>query len=201
MMKLILASNNAKKMKELRAILSDMDVEILSQREAGCNFEVDETGTTFAENAYLKAKAVFDATCEATVADDSGLMVEALGGEPGVYSARYAPGGHDATDKERYEYLLKKMGDTENRKAKFVSSICCLLPDGRIIRTEGECHGRILTEPCGEGGFGYDPVFMPDGYDESMAQLGTEVKNKISHRAHALAKFKEELRKTDGIDK
>ena len=201
MMKLILASNNAKKMKELRAILSDMDVEILSQREAGCNFEVDETGTTFAENAYLKAKAVFDATGEATVADDSGLMVEALGGEPGVYSARYAPGGHDATDKERYEYLLKKMGDTENRKAKFVSSICCLLPDGRIIRTEGECHGRILTEPCGEGGFGYDPVFMPDGYDESMAQLGTEVKNKISHRAHAVAKFKEELRKTDGIDK
>lgn len=201
MMKLILASNNAKKMKELRAILSDMDVEILSQREAGCNFEVDETGTTFAENAYLKAKAVFDATGEATVADDSGLMVETLGGEPGVYSARYAPGGHDATDKERYEYLLKKMGDTENRKAKFVSSICCLLPDGRIIRTEGECHGRILTEPCGEGGFGYDPVFMPDGYDESMAQLGTEVKNKISHRAHALAKFKEELRKTDGIDK
>ena len=201
MMKLILASNNAKKMKELRAILSDMDVEILSQREAGCNFEVDETGTTFAENAYLKAKAVFDATGEATVADDSGLMVEALGGEPGVYSARYAPGGHDATDKERYEYLLKKMGDTENRKAKFVSSICCLLPDGRIIRTEGECHGRILTEPCGEGGFGYDPVFMPDGYDESMAQLGTEVKNKISHRAHAVAKFKEELRKTAGIDK
>lgn len=201
MMKLILASNNAKKMKELRAILSDMDVEILSQREAGCNFEVDETGTTFAENAYLKAKAVFDATGEATVADDSGLMVETLGGEPGVYSARYAPGGHDATDKERYEYLLKKMGDTENRKAKFVSSICCLLPDGRIIRTEGECHGRILTGPCGEGGFGYDPVFMPDGYDESMAQLGTEVKNKISHRAHALAKFKEELRKTDGIDK
>ena len=201
MMKLILASNNAKKMKELRAILSDMDVEILSQREAGCNFEVDETGTTFAENAYLKAKAVFDATGEATVADDSGLMVEALGGEPGVYSARYAPGGHDATDKERYEYLLKKMGDTENRKAKFVSSICCLLPDGRIIRTEGECHGRILTEPCGEGGFGYDPVFMPDGYNDSMAVLGTELKNRISHRARALAKFKMELRKINVTDK
>ncbi len=201
MIKLILASNNAKKMKELREILSDMDVEILSQRTAGCDFEVDETGTTFAENAYLKAKAVFDATGEMTVADDSGLMVEALGGEPGVYSARYAPGGHDATDKERYEYLLKKMGDAVNRRAKFVSSICCLLPDGRIIRTEGECCGQILTQPYGEGGFGYDPVFMPDGYDESMAQLGTEIKNKISHRAHALAKFKEELRKTDGIDK
>lgn len=100
MKKLILASNNAKKLKELKAILSDMDVEILSQREAGCNFEVDETGTTFAENAYLKAKAVFDATGEATVADDSGLMVDALNGEPGVYSARYAPGGHDASDKK-----------------------------------------------------------------------------------------------------
>lgn len=201
MMKLILASNNAKKMKELKAILSDMDVDILTQREAGCCFEVEETGTTFAENAYLKAKAVFDATGEATVADDSGLMVEALGGEPGVYSARYAPGGHDATDRERYEYLLKKMGDTENRRAKFVSSICCLLPDGRVIRTEGECPGQILRQPQGEGGFGYDPVFMPDGYGESMAVLGSEVKNKISHRAHALAKFKEELRKTNGIDK
>ncbi len=201
MMKLILASNNAKKLKELKAILSDMDVEILSQREAGCDFEVDETGTTFAENAYLKAKAVFDATGEATVADDSGLMVEALGGEPGVYSARYAPGGHDATDKERYEYLLKKMGNAENRKAKFVSSICCMLPDGVVIRTEGECGGSILPEPRGEGGFGYDPVFMPDGYDKSMAQLGTDFKNTISHRARALAKFKEELRIHNGTDK
>ena len=134
MKKLILASNNAKKLKELKAILSDMDVEILSQREAGCNFEVDETGTTFAENAYLKAKAVFDATGEATVADDSGLMVDALNGEPGVYSARYAPGGHDASDKKKYMYLLSKLEGVTDRRAKFVSSICCLLPDGTEIR-------------------------------------------------------------------
>ncbi len=200
-MKLILASNNAKKLRELKAILSDMDFEILSQREAGCNFEVDETGTTFAENAYLKAKAVFDATGEATVADDSGLMVNALNGEPGVYSARYAPGGHDASDEERYMYLLSKLEGVTDRRAKFVSSICCLLPGGAELCAEGECPGQILTEPHGAGGFGYDPVFMPDGYPDSMAVLGQETKNRISHRARALAKFKTELRNLNGTDK
>lgn len=200
-MKLILASNNAKKLRELKAILSDMDVELLSQREAGCDFEVDETGTTFAENAYLKAIAVYEATGEATVADDSGLMVEALNGEPGVYSARYAPGGHDATDKEKYMYLLSKMEGVEQRAAKFVTNICCILPGGEIIRTEGECRGEILPYPHGEGGFGYDPVFMPDGFETSMAVLGPEVKNRISHRANALREFKKELRKYNGTDK
>ncbi len=200
-MKLILASNNAKKLRELKAILSDMDVELFSQCEAGCDFEVDETGTTFEENAYLKAIAVYEATGEATVADDSGLMVEALNGEPGVYSARYAPGGHDATDKEKYMYLLSKMEGIENRAAKFVTSICCILPGGEIIRTEGECRGEILPYPHGEGGFGYDPVFKPEGYDTSMAVLGPEVKNQISHRANALREFKKELRKHNGTIK
>ena len=200
-MKLILASNNKKKLRELGEILSDMDVELLSQREAGCDFEVEETGTTFAENAYLKAKAVADATGLAAVADDSGLMVEALNGEPGVYSARYAPGGHEASDKEKYEYLLSKLVNVEHRAAKFVSSICCILPDGSIIRTEGECRGEILREPAGEGGFGYDPVFMPQGYDRSMAELGTEVKNRISHRANALREFKKKLRQLNGTYK
>lgn len=200
-MKLILASNNQNKLRELKAILSDMDVELYSQREAGCDFEVDETGTTFAENAWLKAKAVFDATGIATAADDSGLMVEALGGEPGVYSARYAPGGHEASDREKYEYLLTKLDGVEHRAAKFVSSICCILPDGDVIRTEGECRGEILTQPRGDGGFGYDPVFKPEGYDKSMAELGTGVKNRISHRAMALKKFKEELIKRYGTDK
>ena len=200
-MKLILASNNRKKLRELGEILSDMDVELLSQREAGCDFEVEETGTTFAENAYLKAKAVADATGLAAVADDSGLMVEALNGEPGVYSARYAPGGHEASDKEKYEYLLSKLVNVEHRAAKFVSSICCILPDGSIIRTEGECRGEILREPAGEGGFGYDPVFMPQGYDRSMAELGTEVKNRISHRANALREFKKKLRELNGTYK
>ena len=200
-MKLILASNNKKKLRELGEILSDMDVELLSQREAGCDFEVEETGTTFAENAYLKAKAVADATGLAAVADDSGLMVEALNGEPGVYSARYAPGGHEASDKEKSEYLLSKLVNVEHRAAKFVSSICCILPDGSIIRTEGECRGEILREPAGEGGFGYDPVFMPQGYDRSMAELGTEVKNRISHRANALREFKKKLRELNGTYK
>lgn len=200
-MKLILASNNKKKLRELGEILSDMDVELLSQREAGCDFEVEETGTTFAENAYLKAKAVADATGLAAVADDSGLMVEALNGEPGVYSARYAPGGHEASDKEKYEYLLSKLVNVEHRAAKFVSSICCILPDGSIIRTEGECRGEILREPAGAGGFGYDPVFMPQGYDRSMAELGTEVKNRISHRANALREFKKKLRELNGTYK
>ena len=200
-MKLILASNNKKKLRELGEILSDMDVELLSQREAGCDFEVEETGTTFAENAYLKAKAVADATGLAAVADDSGLMVEALNGEPGVYSARYAPGGHEASDKEKYEYLLSKLVNVEHRAAKFVSSICCIFPDGRIIRAEGGCGGEILREPAGEGGFGYDPVFMPQGYDRSMAELGTEVKNRISHRANALREFKKKLRELNGTYK
>lgn len=200
-MKIILASNNQKKLKELKAILSDMDVELMSQREAGCNFEVEETGTTFAENAYLKAKAVADATGVITVADDSGLMVDALNGEPGVYSARYAPGGHDVSDKEKYMYLLSKLIGVEDRKAKFVSSICCIFPNGDIIRTEGEVHGVILTEPDGEGGFGYDPVFRPDGFEHSMAVLGPEVKNQISHRANALKKFRKELEKYYGNNK
>lgn len=200
-MRLILASNNKKKLRELKTILSDMDVELLSQSEAGCDFEVEETGTTFAENAYLKAKAVVDATGTAAVADDSGLMVEALNGEPGVYSARYAPGGHEASDKEKYEYLLSKLLNEENRAAKFVSSICCIFPDGSIIRTEGECRGEILKTPSGEGGFGYDPVFMPQGYNDSMAVLGTEVKNRISHRANALREFKMKLRELNGTYK
>ena len=200
-MKMILASNNLKKLKELKAILSDMGVELLSQREAGCDFEVEETGTTFAENAYIKAKAVFDATGLTTVADDSGLMVEALNGEPGVYSARYAPGGHDASDKEKYMYLLSKMEGMENRRAKFVTNICCIFPNGDVLRTEGECCGEILPYPHGEGGFGYDPVFKPDGFDTSMAVLGPEVKNQISHRANALREFKKELRKINGTDK
>jgi XTP/dITP diphosphohydrolase len=192
-MRLILASNNKKKMAELGAILSDMGVEITGQRDAGCDFEVEETGTTFEENARLKAEAVLKATGCAAVADDSGLMVDALNGEPGVYSARYT-GTHDATDEERYSFLLKKLGDNKNRSAKFVCCICCMLPDGRVIETRGECPGSILYAPRGKGGFGYDPVFMPEGFDCSMAELGTEVKNKISHRARALEKFKAEYK-------
>lgn len=200
-MKMILASNNAKKLRELKAILSDMGVELCSQREAGCDFEVEETGTTFAENAYLKAAAVVEATGGCQHRRRLRSDVDALNGERAFIPPATPPAGHDASDKEKYEYLLKKLEGVKDRDAKFVSSICCIFPNGDIIRCEGECAGKILLSPRGEGGFGYDPVFMPTGYDKSMAELGTEVKNEISHRANALKIFKKKLREYNGTDK
>lgn len=193
-MKLILASNNANKLKEFRSLVADLDIELLSQKEAGCDFEVEETGTTFEENAYLKASAVTEATGIAAVADDSGLCVDALGGEPGIYSARYGL-GHSASDEERYRYLLQKMEGVEDRSARFVCCICCTFPDGSVIRSRGECEGEILLAPKGQNGFGYDPVFHPLCLDKSMAELNPEEKNAISHRGKALRAFIEELRK------
>lgn len=193
-MKLILASNNANKLKEFRSLVADLDIELLSQREAGCDFEVEETGTTFEENAWLKASAVTAATGIAAVADDSGLCVDALGGEPGIYSARYGL-GHAASDQERYRYLLQKMEGVEDRSARFVCCICCTFPDGSVIRSRGECEGEILFAPKGQNGFGYDPVFHPLCLDKSMAELTPEEKNAISHRGKALRAFLEELRK------
>ena len=203
-MKLILASNNANKLKEFRSLVADLDIELLSQKEAGCDFEVEETGTTFEENAYLKASAVTEATGIAAVADDSGLCVDALGGEPGIYSARYGL-GHAASDEERYRYLLQKMEGVEDRSARFVCCICCTFPDGSVIRSRGECEGEILLapkgqngfgyDPKGQNGFGYDPVFHPLCLDKSMAELSPEEKNAISHRGKALRAFIEELRK------
>ena len=190
MKKLILASNNQKKLVELREILSDINVEIVSQKDAGCDFEVDETGETFEENAYLKAIAVTEATGFPAVADDSGLVVDALGGAPGVYSARYG-GSHDDSDEFRFSLLLKNMEGRENRSARFVSCICCTMPDGSVLRTRGECEGKILHAPRGSGGFGYDPVFEVSGTAKSMAELAATEKNLISHRGKALKKFKE----------
>ena len=191
--RLILASNNAKKLKELRAILADTGVEVIPQREAGCDFEVEETGETFEENAYLKASAVTRATGEAAIADDSGLCVDALGGAPGVYSARFT-GNHADSDEVRNRFLLEKMKDAEQRSARFVSCICCTLPNGDILRSRGECEGEILHAPRGENGFGYDPVFLVKSAGRSMAELSAEEKNRISHRAVALRRFQEELR-------
>lgn len=190
---MILASNNAHKLEEFRAIFADMGIEIVSQREAGCDFEVDETGTTFEENAYLKAIAVTEATGQPAIADDSGLMVDALGGAPGVYSARYT-GNHEDSDEDRYRYLLKNLGDSEQRAARFVSCICLTFPNGDILRARGTCEGTILYTPRGENGFGYDPIFLPDGFDQSMAEIAPEGKNRISHRGNALKILKEELR-------
>ena len=191
--RLILASNNAKKLVELRDILADMGIEVLSQREAGCNFEVEETGETFAENARLKAAAVTAATGEAAIADDSGLCVDALDGAPGVYSARFS-GSHEDSDEVRNRFLLEKMKDAEHRSARFVSCICCTLPNGDELCSRGECEGEILRAPRGENGFGYDPIFLVKAVGCSMAELSAEEKNRISHRAAALQRFQKELR-------
>jgi len=193
-MKFVLASNNPKKLKEMREILSELGIEVISQGEAGVNIEVEETGRTFEENALLKAAAVMEATGLPAIADDSGLMVDALGGAPGIYSARYG-GDECRTDAERIEYLLRNMGDTDERGASFVSTIACVFPDGRRIITRGECTGLILREPRGSGGFGYDPVFYLPEYNMTMAEMSPEQKNKISHRAKALNNLKKELGK------
>ncbi|MDO4749770.1 MAG: RdgB/HAM1 family non-canonical purine NTP pyrophosphatase [Eubacteriales bacterium] len=188
-MKFVLASNNAHKLKEFAAILAaDDSVEIISQSEAGCSIDVDETGETFAENAYLKAEAVMRATGMAAIADDSGICVDALGGAPGVRSARYT-GRHDDTDVQRYEFLLKNMEGITDRSAHFACCICCVLPDGSALYAHGKCEGQILHGPRGEGGFGYDPIFLPDGFSRSMGELTAEEKNSISHRGRALREF------------
>ncbi len=193
MMKIILASNNKGKLREMRELLAELGIEVLSQREAGFDIEVEETGTTFEENSYLKASAITDLSGLPAVADDSGLMVDYLGGEPGVYSARYT-GNHEDSDEDRYMYLLKKMEGVTDRRAKFVSAVCCTFPNGDVIRTRGECHGNILYAPVGEHGFGYDPIFGPECSEGSMAQLTDEEKNAISHRGKAVREFIEKLR-------
>ncbi len=192
-MKMILASNNKGKLREMRELLSDIGIEVISQREAGYDIEVEETGTTFEENSYLKASAITAISGLPAVADDSGLMVDYLGGEPGVYSARYT-GNHEDSDVDRYMYLLKKMEGVSDRRAKFVSAVCCTFPNGDVIRTRGECHGNLLHAPVGEHGFGYDPIFAPDDCEGSMAELTDEEKNAISHRGKAVREFTEKLR-------
>lgn len=146
---MILASNNAHKLDEFRTIFAGMGIEIIPQSAAGCDFEVDETGETFEENAYLKAIAVTRATGQAAIADDSGLEVDALGGAPGVHSARYT-GRHDDTDAARNELLLHNLGARTDRTARFVSCICCTFPNGDVLRARGTCEGSILFAPRGE---------------------------------------------------
>lgn len=190
-MKFVLASKNPDKIKEMGAILSDLGVEVISETEAGVDIEVEESGETFEENAVLKAKAVCKASGLPAIADDSGLCVSALGGGPGVYSARY--GGPGLNDKGRYELVLNGMRGQTDRSAKFVSCICCIFPDGGGIGARGECEGLITHAPLGEGGFGYDPIFLVSGTKKTFAQMTAEEKNAVSHRGKALASFKEKL--------
>ena len=187
-MKVILASKNPHKLTELSAILSQHGFEIALESEYGLDIDVDETGTTFEENSLLKAEAVMKASGLPVLADDSGLMVDALDGAPGVYSARY---GHKSSDGERTEFLLENMKDVPDgkRTAKFVCVITCLWPDGRKIVARGECPGVIAFEPQGENGFGYDPVFYLPELGMTYAELPSGQKNAISHRARALQDF------------
>ena len=199
-MKVILASKNPHKLTELSAILSQHGFEIALESEYGLDIDVDETGTTFEENSLLKAEAVMKASGLPVLADDSGLMVDALNGAPGVYSARY---GHKSSDGERTEFLLENMKDVpdEKRTAKFVCVITCLWPDGRKIVARGECPGVITREVHGENGFGYDPVFYLPELGMTYAELLSEQKNAISHRARALQDFCRKYQEVQNHDK
>lgn len=184
-MKLLLATNNQHKLEEYQALLGGLPLTVRSLRDEGIFTEVEETGRTFEENAVIKARAYASLSGLLTLADDSGLEVAALGGEPGVYSSRYA--GPGATDRQRTEYLLGKMKDVpwEERQARFSCVIAIARPEGVLRVCEGECRGVIAWEPRGEHGFGYDPVFFLPDLGVTMAELPSARKNEISHRARA----------------
>lgn len=187
-MKLVLASKNSHKLAEMQRILGKLGLEVVLESEVGVDVDVEETGTTFEENALLKAKSVMEASGMAAIADDSGLMVDTLHGAPGVYSARY--GGLDS-DEARTALLLKNMKDVpqEQRTARFVSAIACALPDGRVVTASGTCEGMILFEPRGNSGFGYDPVFYVPQLGMTFAQADADAKNAVSHRGKSLEAF------------
>ena len=193
---LVFASNNAHKLEEIRAILGNK-FDVKSLKDIGCNVDIPETGTTFRENALQKARYVKEHFGFDCFADDSGLQVEALGGEPGVYSARYAvKNGRQVTagnkDDANMDVLLEKLAGEENRKACFRTCIA-LIYEGETHFFDGVVEGHIITEKRGDGGFGYDPLFVPDGYEKTCAERGNEVKNNISHRAKAVEKLAEFL--------
>ena len=187
-MKVILASKNPHKLVEISAILGKLGMEVALESEYGLDIEVEETGTTFEENSFLKAEAVMKASGMPAIADDSGICVDALDGAPGIYSARY---GNKSSDEERLYYLLENMKDVpeDKRAAKFVCVITCVWPDGRKIVARGEMHGYLTFAPRGEHGFGYDPIFFLPEYGMTSAEIAPEEKNAISHRAKALQEF------------
>jgi non-canonical purine NTP pyrophosphatase, rdgB/HAM1 family len=194
--KLIVASNNSKKIKEIKEILSKYPIEVVSLKEAGINVEVEEDGTTFIENAYKKAIEIYKIIPECMVlADDSGLMVDCLGGAPGVYSARFA--GEHGNDKKNNEKLLSLLIDKDDKekKARFVCSVVLVVDCNNIIKVEGELEGVILDTEKGKNGFGYDPIFYVPEYKMTFAEMNSELKNIISHRAKAFEKLEEQIKK------
>lgn len=196
MKKIILASNNAKKIKEIREILSDFNYEVVPLKEAEIDIDIEENGTTFEENAYIKAKTIYDLTGIPAIADDSGLEVYALNGAPGIYSARFA--GEHGNDKKNNEKLLNFLKGVEDDKrgGRFVSAVVLITEKGNTITATGTVEGKIGYEEKGEGGFGYDPLFIIPSLNKTFAELSPEEKNKISHRGNALTELKKKLRET-----
>lgn len=190
-MKFVLATHNPGKLREMSDILSHLGVEVVSPADVGVTVEVEETGTTFAENAMLKAKTICAASGLPAIADDSGLCVDALNGGPGVYSARY--GGEGLDDRGRYMLLLNSMRGQTTRAAHFSCAIACAFPNGDTLTAEGRCDGAIAFAPLGEGGFGYDPVFLVPEKGKTFGQLTAEEKSQISHRGKALREFSTQL--------
>ena len=191
--KMIFATGNEGKMREVRMILGDLGAEILSLKEAGIQAEAEENGTTFEENAVIKAKEIMEKTGALVLADDSGLEVDALNGEPGIYSASYM--GHETSYHIKNKNLIERLeGKTgEERSARFVCAIAACFPDGRVLTTRGTMEGQIGYEEKGENGFGYDPIFYLPEYQCYSGELPLEEKNKLSHRGKALRLMKEQL--------
>ena len=201
-MKVVLASKNQHKLVEISKILEKLDIQLVLQSELGVDIDVEETGTTFEENSLQKAMAVMQATGMPALADDSGIAVDALNGEPGVYSARY---GFDES-LDDWGRLLLLLKNTENvpdgqRQAQFVCVITLVTPDGKVIQTRGEVHGELLRQPAGQGGFGYDPIFYYPPYGKTLAEVSAEEKNEVSHRARALRKLYDKLKEEGYADK
>ena len=190
-MKLIIASNNAHKIYEIKKILKDKFDEIVSMREAGIDHETVEDGTTFLENAYKKAREIAELSGMAALADDSGICVHALGGAPGIYSARYS-GGH-GNDEDNNNLVLKNLEDKEDKSAHYTCAMSLVYPDGRHVFAEGYMYGTITPDARGDRGFGYDPIFIPEGETRTVAQMTDDEKNEISHRANALKLLLEKI--------
>ena len=186
-MKFVLATHNPGKLREMGGILKDLGVEVVSPAALGIPVDVEETGTTFLENALLKAKAICRAANLPAIADDSGLCVDALNGAPGVYSARY--GGEGLDDRGRCMLLLNSMRGATTRAAHFSCAVACVFPNGDTLTAEGRCDGSIAYAPLGDGGFGYDPVFLLPGTGKTFGQLSQEEKSAVSHRGKALKEF------------
>lgn len=191
-MKFIIATNNPDKLVELKRILNPLGIEAVTAKQEGISLDdVEETGSTFKENSFIKADAACKKTGLPAIADDSGICVDALGGAPGIFSARFA--GEEATDEDKNNLILEKLKDADNRSAHYTAAVTCVFPNGDKLQVEGKCFGEIAREPDGDGGFGYDPIFLYDG--KSFGNFTAEEKDKVSHRGNALRMLQKELKK------